>query len=439
MRTMTLTVVVLVLGVASLASADDWPQWLGPKRDSIWRETGILKEFPEGGPPVRWRVPCDLGYSGPAVADGRVFVFDYVKESGKIENNPGARNDLTGNERLQCVSADDGKVLWKYEYDRPYSLSYAAGPRCTPTVDGDKVYTLGAEGDLVCLTVDKGELVWRKDLTAEYGTTAPIWGFSAHPLVDGDLLYCVVGGKGSVAVAFDKNTGKEVWRALSCEPQGYCPPTMIEFDGTKQLLIWDPQSLNSLNPKTGEVYWTVPLQPAYEMSIIAPRQLDNWLFTSGIGRVALMLKLNEGKPGVTEVWRGKPKFAIYSAEATPILEDGMIYGVDCHDGLLIGARIEDGERVWETREPINGGERRANHGTAFLVKQEDRFFLFSETGDLIIAKLSPEGYEEISRFHAIEPTNEAFGRPVVWAHPAFADKSAFIRNDKELIRVDLAE
>ncbi len=439
MRSRLLLAAAVVLGLSQIGYADDWPQWLGPKRDSVWRETGIVKEFPADGPPVKWRVPVKLGYSGPAVADGRVYVFDYDKESGDIKNSPGGRNELTGRERVLCLSAETGEEIWKYEYDRPYNLSYAAGPRCTPTVEGGKVYTLGAEGDLICLTADSGELVWRKDLTAEYNTTAPIWGFSSHPLVEGDLLYCVVGGKGSVAVAFNKNTGEEVWRALSAEPQGYCPPTMIEYDGTKQLLIWHPQSLNSLNPQTGEVYWTVPLQPAYEMSIIAPRQLDDLLFASGIGRVGVMLKLKEGKPGVSELWRGKTKMAVYSAEATPILEDGMIYGVDCHDGALVGARIEDGKRLWETREPTSGGKRRADHGTAFLVKQDDRFFLFSETGDLIIAKLSPEGYEEISRFHAIEPTNEAFGRPVVWAHPAFAEKSAFIRNDKEIICVDFAE
>lgn len=439
MRMTNLFVLAVILGLSQIAHADDWPQWLGPRRDSVWRETGIVKKFPAQGPPVKWRAPVELGYSGPAVAGGRVFVFDYVKESGEIENSPGTRTKLNGRERLLCLSVDTGKELWKYEYDRPYSLSYAAGPRCTPTVDGDKVYILGAEGDLSCLTTDKGELVWRKDLTAEYETTAPIWGFAAHPLVDGEMLYCVVGGKGSVAVAFNKNTGEEIWRALSAEPQGYCPPTMIEFDGTKQLLIWHTQSLNSLNPKTGEVYWTVPLKPAYEMSIIAPRQLGDLLFASSIGRVGVLLKLNDGKPGVSELWRGKPKMAVYSAEATPILEDGMIYGVDCHDGALIGARLEDGERLWETREPTSGGQRRADHGTAFLVKHEDRFFLFSETGDLIIAELSPEGYNEISRFHAVEPTNEAFGRPVVWSHPAFAEKSAFIRNDKEIIRVDLAE
>ncbi|QDT49455.1 outer membrane biogenesis protein BamB [Symmachiella dynata] len=439
MRQTKLLAFIVVLSLSRFGYADDWPQWLGPERDSVWRETGIIDKFPADGPPVKWRMPVDLGYSGPAVADGRVFVTDYVKESGDIVNSPGGRNKLKGKERVLCFSAETGEELWKYEYDRTYNLSYAAGPRCTPTVAGGKVYTLGAEGDLVCLTADKGELVWRKDLTKEYNTTAPIWGFSGHPLVDGDLLYCLVGGKGSVAVAFNKDTGKEVWRALTAEPQGYCPPTMIEAAGIKQLLIWDPYKLNSLDPKTGDVLWSVPLQPAYEMSIIAPRQSGDLLFASGIGRVGVMLKLDNDKPGVSELWRGKAKKAVYSAEATPILEDGMIYGVDCHDGALVGARIEDGERLWQTRVPTSGGKRRADHGTAFLVKQEDRYFLFSETGDLIIAKFSPEGYDEISRFHAIEPTNEAFGRPVVWSHPAFAEKSAFIRNDKEIIRVDLAE
>jgi len=422
------------------AFADDWPQWLGPHRDSVWREKGIVQEFPEKGPKVLWRTPIALGYSGPAVADGKVYVADYVKEAGEIKNSPSGRNELNGQERVVCLSVETGQEIWTHAYDRTYDLSYAAGPRCTPTVHSGKVYFLGAEGNLTCLTADRGKVVWEKDLNREYNTTTPIWGHSAHPLVDGDLLYCVVGGEGSIAVAFNKETGEEVWKALSNDEQGYCPPTMIEHAGVKQLLIWDPRTLNSLNPLTGEVYWSVPLQPGYGMSIIAPRQSGDLLFASGIQSVSVLLKLqNDGKPGVSELWRGKPKTSIYSAEGTPILHDGVMYGSDCQTGTLIAARIEDGERLWESRVPTNGGKRRASHANAFLVQHEDRYFLFSETGDLIIAKLSAEGYDEISRFHAVKPTNEAFGRPVVWSHPAFAEKSAFIRNDEEIIRVDLSE
>ncbi len=429
---------LLSLAVVAPACADDWPQWLGPHRDSVWRERGIVEEFPEAGLPVKWRVPVSLGYSGPAVADGRVYLFDYVKTSGEIKNSPGSRNQLQGRERLLCLSAKDGEELWDYDYERPYSLSYAAGPRCTPTVDSGKVYLLGAEGDLTCLNAENGDPIWHKDLTKEYKTSTPIWGFSASPLVDGDLLYCVVGGEGSVAVAFNKHTGEEVWRALSAKPQGYCPPSIIEHGGTRQLLIWHPESLNSLNPKTGDVYWSVPLKPDYEMSIAVPRKSGKFLFASGIRNTAKLLELGDGRPSAKTVWKGKPKESVYSANSTPFVEGDMIYGTDCNQGSLIAARLDDGERLWETFAPTTGGDRRAGHGTAFLVKHEDRFFLFSETGDLILAKLSPDGYDEISRFHVLEPTNEAFGRKVVWSHPAFADKCVFARNDKELVCVDLS-
>lgn len=427
-----------LLGLALVlpSRADDWPQWLGPQRDSVWRESGLVEKFPEEGLKVKWRVPVELGYSGPAVAGGKVFVMDYAKESGEVTNNPGGRAKLTGKERVLCFSAADGKLLWKYEYDQPYHLSYPGGPRCTPTVAGGKVYALGAEGMFHCLDASDGTVLWKKNFTQDYDARAPIWGFTAHPLVAGDLVYCIVGGKGSVAVAFHKDTGKEVWRALSAKEQGYCPPTMIEHAGRKQLLIWHPEALNALNPASGEVHWSVPLEPSYGMSITVPRKHGDYLYASGIGHTSLLLKLTESKP--EEVWRGDSKTSVYSANGTPILTDEMIYGCDCQLGAFIGARLKDGERLWQTYQPTAGGNRRVSHGTAFLVKHEDRYFLFSETGDLILAQLLPEGYREISRFHVLEPTNEAFRRDVVWSHPAFAQKCCFARNDKELVCVSLA-
>lgn len=437
------SMVLTVLLAANLPSvADDWPQWLGPRRDSVWRETGIVERFPEDGLKVKWRVGIGLGYSGPAVADGRVFVMDYQTpkpDEVKDQNNPGGRTKLEGSERVVCFDAKSGRLLWKKAYPQSYSISYAAGPRCTPTVDGDRVFTLGAEGRLLCLNIDSGDVLWQKDLKKEYNTSTPMWGFAGHPLVDGDMLYCVVGGKGSVAVAFDKTTGREVWRALSARDPGYCPPSMIEHAGTKQLLIWDAEQLSSLNPKTGQVLWDVPLQPAYGMPVAAPRKLGDQLYVSGIGSKSVLLKLDATRPGAKELWRGTPKTSVYACNSTPILFDGMIYGADCQVGTLMGVRLADGERLWETFQPTTGGERRASHGTAFLVKHQDRFFLFSEQGDLILANLSPQGYEELGRFHILEPTNECFGRKVVWSHPAFANRCVYARNDKELVCVSLAE
>lgn len=433
--TTTFALTVLLLSLRS-AGADDWPQWLGPKRDSVWRETGILDRFPRDGLPVKWRVPVALGYSGPAVANGRVFVMDYVVRSGQVTNNADGRDRLQGTERVLCFDADSGKLIWRQESDQPYFLSYP-GPRCTPTVDGDRVYTLGAEGVLSCLDAASGRVIWSKQFAKEYGARTPYWGVAGHPLVQGERLFCVVGGQGSVAVAFDKLTGRELWRALSASESGYCPPTLIEHAGREQLLIWHAQSLNSLDPTSGKLYWSVPLKPHGGMAIAAPRKLGSHLFASGDGDTAVLLKLGDTEPSAEVVWRGTNKTAVYSANTTPFLEGSMIYGCDARTGALMGVRLEDGQRSWQTFLPTAGGTRRQQYGTAFLVKHDDRFFLFSETGDLILARLSPQGYEELSRFHVLEPTGHSFGRPVIWSHPAFAMRCLFARNDQELVCVDL--
>lgn len=434
------TMILLFLGVfpISPAPADDWPQWLGPDRASVWREKGIVESFPDEGLKVKWRTPVGLGYSGPAVADGKVYVMDYQLRSGNIENSPGARGQLEGQERVVCFDAESGEMEWQYAYERAYELSYPSGPRCTPTVNDGRVYALGGHGDLTCLDARTGDVIWKKDLAKEYNAPTPIWGFAAHPLVDGDLLHCIVGGEGSVAVAFDKKTGKEVWRALSASEQGYCPPTMIEHAGVKQLLIWHPDALNGLDPRTGEVYWSVDLKPSYGMSVTAPRKVGGYLFASAIGDIGALIRLDDNKPAAEIEWRGQPKNAVYCCNSTPHIVDGVIYGNDCQVGSLMAVRLDNAERLWETFEPTSGGDRRASHGTAFIVRHEDRFFLFSETGDLILANLSKEGYHEISRFHVLDPTNECFGRDVVWSHPAFANKSVYARNDKELVCVSLA-
>lgn len=421
------------------ATADDWPQWMGPQRDSVWRESDVIERIPAEGLPVKWRVPVQLGYGGPAVVGDRVFVMDYAKASGTLRNNPGGVTKLSGQERVLCFSATSGERLWMHSYDQPYSISYAGGPRCTPTVEGGRVYTCGAEGRLLCLTAETGEVVWEKQLTEAYNTKTPIWGFAAHPLVDGDTLYVLAGGEGSVCVALNKRTGQEIWRALSAAEPGYCPPTMIEHAGRRQLLIWHPESINGLDPETGKVFWSLPIEAGYRMSINAPRKLGNRLYISSIGNTSAMIELDDDQPSAKFAWKGRSKTSVYCSNSTPFLAGDMIYGCDVESGTLIGAAMEDGERLWETSKPLHDSSRRARHATAFLVKHEDRFFLFNEMGDLVLAKLSRDGYEEQGRFHVLEPTNEAFGRAVVWSHPAFAQRSLFARNDKELVCVDLSK
>jgi outer membrane protein assembly factor BamB len=427
---------VATLGLfASKIKADDWPQWLGPQRDSIWRETGLMEKFPADGPPVKWRADIAGGYTGPAVADGRVFVMDYVT-SGNLKPNPTSRSKLDGTERVLCFGAADGKPLWEHKYDCHYEISYPAGPRATPAISGDKVYTLGAEGNLFCLTVENGKEIWSHDLKKEYKTKTPMWGFCSHPLIEGNKLFCIVGGEGSVAVAFDKDTGKEIWRALSAKEQGYSAPMLMEAGGKKQLVIWHAESINGLDPETGKVYWTVPIDPNFGMSIMTPRKEGDFLFAGAIEMKAVMLKLTTDKPGAEVAWRGKKDTGVYPVNSTPFLTDGLIYGIG-HEGELRAVKAETGERVWESLAAATTGKK-ARTATAFLVKNGDRYVLMNDAGDLILAKITPKGYEEISRANILKPTGDAFGRQVVWSHPAFANRCVFARNDKEIVCVSLA-
>jgi outer membrane protein assembly factor BamB len=428
--------IALLLAATLPGFADDWPQWLGPKRDSVWRETGIVDQFPEGGPKVLWRTPISGGFAGPAVANGRVYVADYVTE-GDVKKETYDRTNFRGKERLLCLDAKTGKELWKHEYDCRYTVSYPIGPRCTPTVADGKVYFLGTEGNLTCLDATKGTAIWAKDFKTDYGAKTAIWGYASHPLADGKLLYCVVGGEGSCAVAFDKDTGKEVWKSLTAEEQGYSPPTMIEAGGTKQLLIWHATSINALDPMSGKKLWTVPLQIGeFKTSIMSLRKDGDLLYAAGEGNNGVMIKLAADKPEAKELWRGKKTNGVYPMHMTPFVENGYIYGVDSA-GPLRCVKAETGERVWETLAPFDGKANGA--ATAFIVENGNRFFLFTEKGDLIIAKLTPEKYDELSRAHLLEPTTTAFGRSVVWSHPAFADKCVFARNDKEIVCVTLAK
>ncbi|HOX58886.1 MAG TPA: PQQ-like beta-propeller repeat protein [Candidatus Paceibacterota bacterium] len=423
--------------------ADDWPQWLGPRRDAVWREAGIVEKFPTNRLPVRWRTKVGGGYAGPSVALGRVYVADRQRipaanRSGDLSDRGAPRSV----ERVLCLRETDGEVLWEHQYECPYTISYPAGPRVTPTVSEGKVYTLGAEGKLICLDAVSGEVLWSRDFKGELGIQAPMWGFAGHPLVEGQRLICLAGGAGTTVLAFEKHTGREIWRALSAEEPGYSSPILCEAGGRRQVILWHPEAVSSLDPETGLVYWSVPFKSRLGVTLATPRKLGDRLFFTTFYNGSLMLRLDSAKPGAVTAWRTlkmseKETTHLNAVMCTPFLEAGHIYGV-CSYGQLRCLNMETGERMWETfaATTSGGSVRWAN---AFIVKNGDRFFLFNEAGDLIIAKLSPIGYEEISRAHLIEPANKDCGRPVVWSHPAFANRRVYARNDQEIICVDLAQ
>ncbi len=414
----------LILPAANL-QADDWPQWGGPQRDNIWRETGIVETLPEGRLPRVWSTPLGEGYSGPAVADGKVFITDYQYKDGV--------------ERVLCLDAQDGEILWHYDYPVTYTVSYANGPRATPVVDGDRVYTIGTEGDMYCFAVDDGEVHWKKNFVKDYGTKLPIWGMAASPLVDGKQLITLVGGKdGACLVSFDKLTGDEIWRAIDDPQVGYAPPVIYDFDGVRQLIFWHPDAISSLNPQTGELYWSVPFPVRVGLCIPTPQRQGNRLFVTAFYNGPRMLEVSSNPPSAEIVWQGnsnseKETEGLHSIMPTPVFTKTHLYGV-CSYGQLRCLDAKTGARIWETFKATGKGR----WWNAFLIPNGDRTFICNEQGDLIIARLSPKGYEELSRAKLVEPTRKVNRRMTIWSHPAFAMKSVFARNDKEIVRVNLA-
>ena len=431
-------------------SAEDWPQWLGPQRLPVWNEDGVIDTFPESGPPLRWKAELGGGYSGPAVANGRVFVMDretppadtevgrLLHEEEPPSNQNFVRRLLPGRERVLCFRESDGKPLWSHEYDCPYTsvAIYAIGPRCTPTVDEDRVYTLGAEGHLVCLRVADGSVVWKRNFVTEFGLDVPEWGIAAHPLIDGERLICMVGGEGTTCVAFNKRTGKEIWRALAAKQPGYCPPMIYEFGGLRQLITWDSDAVSALSPANGEVYWRVPFEATFAMAIGAPQREGNSLFMMAYNRKSAMIEVSADGRSAELAWQGNAKRGIDGVLNTAVLHDGYIYGCG-NGGRYVCAELKTGKRIWETFEPSTG-KRPASWANVFTVRHGERYFLANDLGDLIIARMTPRGYEELSRTHLINPTHAVGNRTLVWSHPAFANRSIYLRNDKEILCYSLA-
>jgi outer membrane protein assembly factor BamB len=432
-----LAIFVTVAGVG--IRADDWPEIRGKGRLGEWNETGILDKFPASGLTVLWRTPIKAGFAGPSVADGRVFVTDFVETQRP-----------RGTERALALDEQTGKILWTQEWTADYrGMSYAVGPRATPTVDGDRVYVAGADGKLLCLNVKTGNILWKKDYVADFGadrkTWAFDWGFSSSPLVDGNRLICMVGGRDNAKVmALDKMTGKEIWRALSSDTQlGVGQPIIVTAGGVRQLIIWYPGAVASLDPATGKQYWEQPYKVGASMTVATPVQSGPLLFFTNFYDGPLMLTLDEKKPAATVLWKGKADNEIqtdglHSTIATPVIIGDRIYGI-CSYGQFRSLRATTGERLWETQAVT---KERARWASGLIVRNRDRLFINNDRGELIIMKPDAAGYQEISRTQLIKPTSPPGNRrelaAVNWSQPAYANRHIYARNDEEIISASLA-
>lgn len=418
----------LWMGVSARpALADDWPQWRGPTRDGVWSETGLISKFAKPQLDAVWRVELGSGYSGPTVSDGRVYVMDRLERPTELE-------------RVHCFDAKTGSKLWSHQYEASYrDIMYKAGPRASVTIDDGRAYALGTVGHLHCYDAKTGEVIWKKDGSEEYKIRMPMWGITSSPIIEGDLVIVQIGGEnGANLVAFDKKTGREKWRAVDDRPS-YSAPIIIEHAGKRVLVCWTGDSVVGLDPQSGSVYWKHPFPPYKNvLGVASPVYHNGHIFLTGFYDGSMLLKLNPDKLEVEQVYhlRGRTERnseAIQSIIMTPLIQDGHVYGIDAY-GQARCLDMVTGKRIWESQEIVP----RERWSTAHFIPNGDKVWIFTELGDLIISKLSPKGYEEISRTKVIKPTNKQERRGVVWTHPAFANKHIFIRNDEEMICASLA-
>jgi outer membrane protein assembly factor BamB len=369
---------------------------------------------------IRWRQPVGGGWPSPVVDQGRVFVFDVelIKP--------------TARERLHCFDEKTGKVLWVYAYEEKYSeWTYVpergAGPTATPIVEGDRIYVVGANGNTHCLDVKTGTVIWEKNIGREYQVAE--MSCRPSPLIEGSLLIVFTGAKpGASLLALDKQTGKEVWKALD-DLVSNSSPMVFTIGGRRQLIVWSDSSLASLDPANGHTYWREPMTTSNNDSAATPVLQGNRLLVSG-----LMLDVSADPPAAAFRWPEirAPSKRILSNTSTAVMQGEYIYSARGL-GELVCLEAATGRQIWAT----NGLTASKNGASINITPRGNGFFLFTDEGNLILAQLSPAGYREISRSHLIDPTWPFGQTKFVYAPPAFANRHVFARSEAEVVCASL--
>ena len=424
--------ILIFAGVLMVSSSEsqEWPDWRGSNRDGIWKETGIVKKFNSKQIPLKWSIPCGAGYSGPTVSGGKVYLTDLVK-------NP------EPSERVLCVDAGNGKVIWTYSYACQYgNMSYPDGPRASVVISDGKAYSLGTMGHLFCFNAQTGSVLWQHNLNQKYQIRMPIWGIASTPLIFENKLIIQTGGSNSASVlALDKNSGKELWRAMD-DKISYSAPVLIRQAGKPVVVVWTAENLNGLDPKTGKVHWKIPFPLKMGMGISTPVRYADFLFVSSFYNGSLLVKLGQQTLTAEKIWlrAGVSEYktdALHCVINTPFIKNDHIYGVDSY-GELRCLSLETGDRIWEDLSAVNKNRWANIH----FVGHGQQTWMFNEHGELLITELSPQGLKIISRAKLIDPTIGQLNRKgtgVTWSHPAFADRHIFARNDNRLICAYLGE
>jgi len=413
-RTRCLLLFVLMGTLAEFAAAEDWPRWRGPRGDGTWKAPALPDKFPEGGLRHVWKQPIGGGYAGIAVADGRLFTIDHEK----VVPAPKAP-EPDGHERVLCLSTEDGKPVWSHKYPTRYGGlgGYNNGPRAMPTVHDGRVYTLGAVGHLFCFEAATGKVLWEKDLVKDFKATIPQWGLAGSPVMEGDRVIVQAGAaEDGCLIAFDRKNGKEVWRSLA-DPAGYATPIAIDTKGGRQVVLWTPENVRGVDPENGKLLWTVPYKVTYGVAIATPIFQEDILFVSGYWEGSKAIRLGPKPADAKVVWEDRKE--LRGLMAQPLYRQGHVYSIDKGNGLTC-FELATGKKLWDDGNKLTPRGRNP-HASIVWLGDSDRVLAINAVGELVHARLTPKGYEEVGRTRAIE------GK--VWGHPAFAGKHIYVRND----------
>jgi outer membrane protein assembly factor BamB len=418
-----LSSLIILLFCVLNVSAQDWTDWRGYGRDGVWKESGVLQTFGGDTIPLKWSVPCGPGYSSPTVAEGKVYFMDRMISTGEEE-------------RVVCLDAGTGSFVWSFSYPCLYgSVGYPAGPRASVVISDGKAYALGTMGHLHCLNALTGAVIWKRDLNREYEIRMPIWGIAATPLITGGKVILQIGGNnGAGILALDRDSGKELWRAMDDEAS-YSAPMLIRQAGKQVAVVWTAEHLAGLDPGTGQVYWKFPFTIKQGLAISTPVLYKDYIFVSCFYNGSLLVKLNQEALTAEKVWsrageNERKTDALHCVINTPVIINGYIYGLDSY-GELRCLSLENGDRIWEDLSAVTKNRWANIH----FIQNGEQTWMFNEHGELLITILSPKGLTVISRARLIEPSTTQLNRSgtgVTWSHPAFTGRHVFIRNDKRV-------
>lgn len=387
-------------------ASGDWPQWRGPHRDGVSAETGLLATWPESGPTLLWEQPVGKGYSSLAIAAGRVFTL--------MQDGP--------NESAICWDAATGAELWRFSYPAKYRNAYGDGPRATPTVDGDRVYVVGATGIMHCLKTHPrdraGEMIWRHDLLDEFGAANLQWGVSFSPLVHDGLVYSNPGGPdGKSMAALDKLTGKLRWQAGD-EQAGYSSPVAAVIAGRPQVVFFTAAGLVGLTPDRGEVLWRFSWETSYGANVATPIVVRDYIFvSSGYNRGCAVVRIDKSGPEfrASRVYENKNMRNHFSSS---VFFKDHVYGFN--ETLLTCLEFRTGKVKWKQRGLDKGS----------LLIADGALVILGEDGKLALADAVPDGYREKASFQVSQER--------CWTMPALANGRLYIRDQHKVRCLDVS-